>query len=459
MKTSYKALLIVILALASVNAVSAEFNFKYDYCVFKNDDGRLFLELYYSFDQNQLLFIKTDGGFEAAGEILLDVYDKVDNKVIIQKIFKIPVSVGDTANYNKSNNLSGQVNFLLDSGNYVFKIMAADFNNPVDSAVFEDNLSLSRFPDNSVTVSCIQVSTGIQKSNDKNSVFYKNTLEIIPNPDRLFGNNISNLYYYFEIYNLKKGNISDEYYVVSEITDLNNNKFKSQEKKYLLKNESKVEYGLFDISDLASNSYNLVIRIVDDNNKDIAINYKKFFIYNSDTTKISYDKYKDDYILSEYANYSLEQLDEEFAYVTYIALQPEKDQYEKMDDLAGKRKLMFDFWKKRDPNPLTPQNEFKKEYFERIKYANSSLKFDFTKGWKTDRGRVYITYGKPDDVESFPFEADKRAYEIWRYYSLEGGVIFIFVDMGNATGDYGLVHSTARNELRDDNWEARRRIK
>ncbi len=459
MKTLYKALLIIILALTFINNASAEFNFKYDYCVFRNDDGKLFLELYYSFDQNQLVFIKTDGGYEAAGEISLDVYDKDDDKVIIQKIFKIPVSVVDTADYNKNNDLSGQVNFLLDSGNYVFKIMATDFNNPVDSTVFEDNLSLNRFPKSMVAISCIQVSSGIQKSTDKSSVFYKNTLEIIPNPNRLFGNNISNLYYYFELYNLTKEYISNEYFIVSEITDLNNNKFKSQEKKYSLKNESKVEYGIFDISDLASNSYNLVIRIVDNNNKDIAKNYKKFFVYNSDTTKINYDKFKDGYMLSEYENYTEEQLDEEFAYTIYIATESEKDRYNKMNDLDGKRKLLFDFWKTRDPNPLTPQNEYKTEYLERIKYANSNFKYDFTKGWKTDRGRVYVTYGKADDVERFPFEADKRAYEIWRYYSLEGGVVFVFVDMGNATGDYGLVHSTARNELRDDNWESRRRIK
>ena len=459
MKTIQKALLIVILALTYINAPAEEFNFKYDYCVFRNDDGKLFLELYYSFDQYQLTFVKTDNGYEAAGEIDLDVYDKNDNKTIIQKRFKIPVSVSDTANYNKGNNLTGQVNFLLDSGNYSFRIKANDFNNPVDSSVFEDILSLSRFTESTITISCVQVSTGIEKSTDKNSVFYKNTLEIVPNPDRLFGNNITFLYYYFEIYNLKKENISNDYFVISEITDLNNNKFKSQEKKYSLKNESKVEYGSFDISDLASNSYNLVIRIVDNNNKDKAKNYKKFFVYNSDTTKINYGKYKDNYLLSEYANYSEEQLDNEFAYTIYVSTDSEKDAYKKMNTLEGKKKLLYDFWKTRDPNPLTPANEFKAVYFERIKYANSNFKFDFTPGWKTDRGRVYVTYGKPDDVDRFPFEADKRAYEIWRYYSLEGGVEFVFVDMGNATGDYGLVHSTARNELRDDNWEARRRIK
>lgn len=459
MKTSYKAILILVLALALIKTGFGEFNFKYDYCVFKNDDGRLFLELYYSFDQNQLSFVKTDAGFEAAGEINLDILDKNADKSVIQKRFKIPVLVNDTLNYNRNNNLSGQVNFILDSGSYLVRIKANDFNDPVDSAVFEDNLSLNRFPQGGVAISCIQVSTSIQKSADNNSVFYKNTLEVIPNPDRLFGNNISLLHYYFEVYNLKSGQISNEYFVICEITDLNNNMFKTQQKKYELKSESKVEYGSFNISDLASNSYNLVIRIVDNNNKDIAKNYKKFFVYNTDTTKISYEKYSDSYMLSDYANYSEEQLDEEFSYISYIASETEKDKYEKIGDLDGKRKILFDFWKLRDPNSLTPQNEFKAQYFERIRYANSHFKFDFKAGWMTDRGRVYIIYGKPDEIESFPFEADKRAYEIWRFYGLEGGVIFVFVDLGNATGDYGLVHSTARNELKDYDWESRRKIK
>ena len=109
--------------------------------------------------------------------------------------------------------------------------------------------------------------------------------------------------------------------------------------------------------------------------------------------------------------------------------------------------------------PGTPRNEFKMEYFERVAYANAHFKYNFKEGWQTDRGRVYVTYGKPDDVERHPFEADQRAYEIWKYDNLEGGVEFVFVDLSNAMNDYGLVHSTARNELRDDNWKNRLRIK
>jgi GWxTD domain-containing protein len=460
MKTIIKtALLLISAALMFQNAFSDEFRFDYDYCVFRSDNQKLFLEFYYAFSQQKLLFVKTENGYEAAGELDLEVFDKNRSKTIIRKMFKVPVTVPDTIDYDRGSNLTGQVNFLLDSGEYVFRIKACDFNNPSDSSSFDDNLDLNRFPQGSVTLSCIELSTNIHGSEDKNSVFYKNTLEIVPNPNRLFGNNLSVLHYYFEIYNLKKENISEDYFIVSDITDLNNNKLKSQEKKYRLKNEAKVEYGSFDLSDLPTNSYNLVIRVVDDKNKEAAKNIKKFFVYNSDTSKISLDKYKDDYLLSEYANYSEDHLDGEFKQTLYISTDVEKEQYQDLKNIDAKRKFMYEFWKRRDITPLTPVNEFKSEYFERIKYANSHFKFDFTEGWRTDRGRVYVLYGKPDETDRYPFESDKRAYEIWKYNAVEGGVEFVFVDLGNATGNYGLVHSTARNELRNDNWETKLRIR
>jgi GWxTD domain-containing protein len=459
MKTLFKAALIIVLALSVVNIFADEFRFDYDYCLFRNDDRKLFLELYYSFSQQSLKFVKTDNGYEAAGELDLTVYNKNNNMVTIQKQFRVPVSVSDTLNYNKASNLTGQVNLLLDSGSYSFKIKACDFNNQSDSVSYEDNLDLNRFPASNVAISCIQIASNIQKSADKNSVFYKNTLEIIPNPDRLFGNNITNLYYYFELYNLKEPYITNDYFIVSEITDLNGNKIKSQEKKFLLKNESKVEIGSFDISDLPTNQYNLVIRVIDDKNKEAAMNLKKFFVYNSDTSKINYDKYKESYLLSEYTKYTEEQLDNEFRHATYIVTDAEREQYKALKDIEAKRKYMYEFWKKRDQSPITPINEFKLAYFDRFKYANQHFKYDFNEGWQTDRGRIYIVYGKPDDVERYPFEADRRAYEIWKYDNVEGGVDFVFVDTGNATGDYSLVHSTARNELRDDNWQRKLKIR
>ncbi len=73
-------------------------------------------------------------------------------------------------------------------------------------------------------------------------------------------------------------------------------------------------------------------------------------------------------------------------------------------------------------------------------------------GYRADRGRVHIVYGPPDDIERHPNETDSRPYEIWSYNNIQGGVIFVFVQK-NSGGDYELVHSTHRNELRDDNWD------
>jgi hypothetical protein len=74
------------------------------------------------------------------------------------------------------------------------------------------------------------------------------------------------------------------------------------------------------------------------------------------------------------------------------------------------------------------------------------------KGYRTDRGRVYIVYGAPDDVERHPNESESRSYEIWTYNNVQGGVIFVFLQR-DVSGDYELVHSTHRSELHDENWQ------
>ncbi|CUS95440.1 hypothetical protein JGI14_11203 [Candidatus Kryptonium thompsonii] len=59
--------------------------------------------------------------------------------------------------------------------------------------------------------------------------------------------------------------------------------------------------------------------------------------------------------------------------------------------------------------------------------------------------------GPPDEYERHPSEVDSKPYEIWYYHNIEGGVEFVFVDKSGFS-DYILVHSTKRNEIRDDNW-------
>ena len=101
-----------------------------------------------------------------------------------------------------------------------------------------------------------------------------------------------------------------------------------------------------------------------------------------------------------------------------------------------RREALFrDFWKRRDPTPGTEQNELMQEYYYRVEYANTHFSTN-RNGWETDRGRIFILYGEPSDVEQHPFEINSKPYEVWYYNALNRR--FVFVDY-TGFGDYELV--------------------
>lgn len=89
-------------------------------------------------------------------------------------------------------------------------------------------------------------------------------------------------------------------------------------------------------------------------------------------------------------------------------------------------------------------------YLKRIELANEKFG-GMRSGWKTDRGRVYLLYGEPDDIERMPSTNVTQAYQIWHYEKIQGGVEFIFADL-RGFNRYDLLHSTARGERRNNNW-------
>lgn len=100
------------------------------------------------------------------------------------------------------------------------------------------------------------------------------------------------------------------------------------------------------------------------------------------------------------------------------------------------RQRAFDeFWKSKDPTPETEENEWKDEYYRRVRFANQQYSNPFRPGWRTDFGTVYIRYGEPDDVERYPFELDHKPHEIWHYYAQRRR--FLFVDV-RGNGEYEL---------------------
>ncbi len=100
-----------------------------------------------------------------------------------------------------------------------------------------------------------------------------------------------------------------------------------------------------------------------------------------------------------------------------------------------RKEYFFRFWKSQDPNPDTPENELMSEYYRRVNFTNKNFSITGEDGWLTDRGRIYIKFGQPDDIERHPFESGSYPFEIWRYYTLRK--TFLFIDR-TGFGDYVL---------------------
>jgi GWxTD domain-containing protein len=117
--------------------------------------------------------------------------------------------------------------------------------------------------------------------------------------------------------------------------------------------------------------------------------------------------------------------------VIYIITPEERQAFMQLSNDEERDNFIEAFWQRRDPTPDTPENEYKEEHYQRIAYANEHFAAGVP-GWKTDRGRIYITYGKPDEIDAHPSggsyerpmdegggETSTFPFEDWRYRYLE----------------------------------------
>ncbi len=138
--------------------------------------------------------------------------------------------------------------------------------------------------------------------------------------------------------------------------------------------------------------------------------------------------------------------------VAYIITDEERTSWKRLQTDEEREQFIEGFWLRRDPTPDSQENEFKEEHYRRIAYSNERYASGIP-GWKTDRGRIYITYGPPDEIESHPSGGTYERpieegggttstfpFEKWRYRYIEGiglgnDIVIEFVDP-TMTGEY-----------------------
>jgi GWxTD domain-containing protein len=235
-----------------------------------------------------------------------------------------------------------------------------------------------------------------------------------PRVRRVYGAERDSIAYYYEIY---QGGYEDTLTVVEQVTAANGRKLWESSRTSTAEGVA-AHLGSLPGDSLPSGRYTLKLTLRSQDGREVAARSKDFEVRSE-------------------AFYSSRDLDEAVAVLTYVATGSQVDAFVKATE-DERKKIWEEFWREKDPTPGTPRNEYLEEHLRRFRYANEHFGVPLSTGWKTDRGRIYVLYGEPDEVESYPFEMGRKPTEIWTYY--DKGRRFVFVDE-TGFGDYVLVGS------------------
>ncbi len=422
--------------------------FTMDVAALRYDEEHVQLDVYALIDRFFLKAEEVENGVEARAQILVKVFDKEGNLI-----------TGDTwvrSDFAASNEerKAGQkipelIQYVVKPGDYRIEMTIADLISRMQRT--EDvRVNASSFGMDGLLTSDIIIASRIEKAGEGDSEFNHNGLLVLPNADRIFGGSVSNVFYYMEIYNLTAGE-GGTYTVHREIQNTSKKKLITlPTKQRPAPAPDLVDYDSFSIVNLPTGQYELLLTVTDNVTGNSVQKVRMFWVYQPNMEVTTQAMIIPDPGF-DIAAMSDEEIDKELEQVKYI-MTPRVQRI--VNELApeSRRSFLAKFWLANDPDTSTTENELRIEYMHRVRTANERYNSFRREGWTTDRGRVYCMLGEPSFVEDHPFDVDVgKAYLIWTYDHIEGGVMFVFVDR-NAYGDYVQVHSTMKGELNNSNW-------
>ncbi len=416
-----------------------------DVARFRYDQTNTYLEIYY------LLYELPSDSLPPLEKVWLEfqLYDQEKDSLLASS--PLTVSIHHVPGKENEASVKGSViKTVLPPGKYWVKMyrLNNEKGERIDSVDYK--FTTTSFSSNKITVSDLELCSNIVQNSPKTKgLFYKNTMEVYPNPMHMYGEDTPEVYYYIELYNTISDNPRDLLSLEAAIMDAGGNIYKQKKYTRQRKYDSLVECGSFDISELNSGLYTLVFVATDSASDYSVFTRDNFYVMNQKGPVAESEKdMMSAFLHSAFFSMPEAEVDEKFEQTRYITTKEMQKIYKSLDSVEKKRHFLFKFWYDREQEGKGLQQE----YYKRVEYANQHYRFANRAGWKSDRGRIYIVYGKPSRIERFPNGPDYRPFEIWYYHELEGGSAFYFVDE-SGFGDYKLVTSTYRDELFDPGWD------
>ncbi|MCK9322154.1 MAG: GWxTD domain-containing protein [Bacteroidales bacterium] len=451
MKTILSILCFLIISITSFSSLEVYFM----YSTFNSPEGP-YIETYLSTIGNSANFVKkTNGNFVAELEITI-IFRKADSVVAIDKYTLSSPEITDTA-ANKPNFIDLQ-RISLQNGIYNFEIQIKDINSEQKAYIFTDIISIDYSP-NKLQFSGIQLIEDITPSTEL-SALTKNGYDLLPYISNFYPSNFHKLSFYTEIYNSDK-DIDDNFMVRYYIERFETYQEVEAYSRFKKLNSAPVVplIGELNIVSLPSGNYNLVIEIKNKTNETML--KSKFFFQRSNPDMDPKTNLADFIAGTDISESFVGDMNSIDSLRLYVAcLRPIADMNErnfidyqlKSAAIDVIKNYFLEFWFKR--NNVEPE-ELWRQYNEQVELVDRNYRTPINRGFETDRGRVYLQYGMPNDIYVSKHEPSSYPYEIWHYYRVlnENNKKFIFYNPNIAGKEYELLHSDLTGEIKSPNWE------
>lgn len=209
---------------------------------------------------------------------------------------------------------------------------------------------------------------------------------------------------------------------------------------------------------LPSGNYNMVVELYDSKDSLLLIN-KLFFQRSNPSIKLDLADYEAVDVKGSFVTKIEDRkvLEEYIRSLYPISTGLENEFFDtRMKNISTEelQRFFYAFWLTRNPND--PEGAWNK-YNKMVQMVQERFGSVQEKGYKTDRGRVYLQYGQPNDITEVPSDPVTVPYEIWHYYYLDDqpNVKFVFYNPSLIGNDYDLLHSNKYGEPHDTNWKMR----
>jgi GWxTD domain-containing protein len=460
MKKTFSLLLSVLL----LSQLFSNVTFSIDYANFQFKN-KPYTEFYLSVNGGSLGYamVKQDGDqelFQASVEMTYLI--EKGTEVIAFEKFQINTPLYTEAEVNNNPlDLIDLKRLTFPAGEYTYSIIAKDLVNQTTAEASGTIISVATDP-TTIQLSEMQLGNEIEPTT-KEGQFSKVGYDISPNVSHNYIRDNNKLSAYFEIYNANKllGDSADYFIDISIRSSVNEQLVGNLRAiKRLKATEITAHIQPFNIDKLPTGSYEVLVECKNRNNEVIQSTQVQFFRLNPDLKDLDavsiegtfVDSIRNTALLAEYIKS-----------VRVISEENEKtwaDNQLSYAELEFMQRYFLNFWRNR--NQLDPGYEWE-EYKRKLALVDEKFGYGGVKGYQTDRGRIYLQYGAPTDVQDVKYDSDNHPYSIWRYYKLTecyrtvlNGLTdrkFVFYSPTNEMLGYEVLHSNVPGEVQNDEWE------